>query len=101
MVENSTDEDEMHYPVFNEKTDMIKPTSKLRMYFKDATLFRQVVKKHAIIERRPIVNYMNFRKKVQYVCQKSCEYKICASQNKKTSTYWIKIRINKHTYMPT
>lgn len=63
----------MHYPVFNENIDMINPTFKLGMCYRDAKLFRQAVKKHAIIEIRPIVNCRKFEKKVQHVCHKSCQ----------------------------
>lgn len=69
------------------------------MCFRDARLFRRYVKKHVITEKRSTVNCINYVKKVQYVCQKSCEWKVYASQNKKTSKYHIKTLINKHTCM--
>ena len=65
--------------MFNEKIDMIKPIFKVGMIFRDSHLFKQAVKKHAIIERRPISNVRNFGVKVKYVCEAPCRWKIYAS----------------------
>ena len=89
MVENSTDDDDGGYPVYNEDT-MVNPVFENGMCFKDSLTFRCAVKRHAILERRPIVNVRNFGKKVKYVCQKPCKWQIYASTMQKTSTYQIK-----------
>ena len=101
IVANSTDEEVDSYDVFNEKTDMTKSTFKVGICFRDSTLFRQVVKKHAIIERRPITNFRNFGRKVKYVCETPCMWKIYASPMQGTITYQIKTLNKKHTCTPT
>lgn len=102
MASNTTDKDEMSYPVFNEDADMVSPVFQLGMCFKNSRTFRQAVKKHDILERRPIVNVRNFGKNVQYVCEPPCKWKIYASpMHKGSTTYQIKTFIPKHTCMPT
>ncbi|KAL8104723.1 hypothetical protein AgCh_028794 [Apium graveolens] len=65
MVANSSDEDAISYPIFNEKVDMKRPTFKLGLLFRDSKNFREAVKKYAIIERRPISNVRGFGKKMK------------------------------------
>lgn len=102
MAANSTDEDEINYPVFDEDADMVNPVFQLGMCFKNSRAFREAVKKHAIQQRRPIVNCRNFGRKVQYVCQHPCQWKIYASPMHKGSiTYQIKTFNPVHTCMPT
>ena len=101
IVANSTVEEVDSYDVFNGKIDMIKPTFKVGMCFRDSTLFRHAVKKHAIIERRPITNCKNFGKKVKYVCEKPCMWKIYATPMHGTTIYQIKTLNKKHTCTST
>ncbi|XP_063941468.1 uncharacterized protein LOC135149632 [Daucus carota subsp. sativus] len=81
---------------------MVNPVFQRGMCFKNSKTFRETVKKYAIMNRRPIINCRNFGKKVQYVCQPPCRWKIYASPMHKGSvTYQIKTYVNKHTCMPT
>lgn len=79
MACNSPDDEEDSFPVFNEDVDMEKPEFQLTMCFKDSKVFRQAVKRHAILERRPIENVRHYGRKVKYVCQPPCPWMIYAS----------------------
>ncbi|WOH04271.1 hypothetical protein DCAR_0623680 [Daucus carota subsp. sativus] len=63
---NSTDDEEEEIPVFNEEVDMERPVFELGMCVKSSKIFRQAVKKKAILERRPIKNCKNFGRKIKY-----------------------------------
>ena len=100
IAPNTTDEDEIGYPVYHETPDG-KPVFERGMCFNDAKTFRAAVKKHAILDRRPISNVRNFGKAVKYVCESPCKWKIYASPMQKTSTYQIKTYFGEHSCMPT
>lgn len=101
VVANSTDEDEKTCKVFNEDVDLARPVFEAGMLFKSSTIFRKAVKNHAIFERRPIENVKNYGRKVKYICQAPCKWKVYASPYHKTSTYQIKSLKTVHTCVPT
>ena len=69
--------------------------------FTSATLFRQAVKKYAIMDKRPITNVRNYGKKVKYICEAPCQWKIYVSPMQSSKTYQIKTFYNIHTCMAT
>ena len=101
MACNSTDEEEISYPTFNEDLDMERPTFERGMCFKSSLILRKAVKQHAILDRRPIRTMRNFGKKVKYVCEPPCQWQVYASTMQNSSTFQIKTLYNKHTCMPT
>lgn len=103
MCGNSTDDETNinKYPAFNEDVDMANPIFELGLCFKSSGLFRKAVKKHAIMERRPISNVRNYGKKIKYVCEAPCQWKIYAAPIKDTTTYQVRIFNRNHTCMPT
>ena len=100
MVGNSTDEEQFGYPVYNEDAN-VSPVFELGMCFTSSKQFRDAVKRHAILERRPITNCRHFGKKVKYICQAPCKWKIYSSPYQKSTTYQIKTFYPVHTCMPT
>ena len=101
MAANSTDEDEIFFHVFNENVDMDKPVFELGMLFRTSAIFRKAVKNHAIFERRPVDNVKNYGRKVKYICQPPCGWKVYASPFNKTCSYQIRSLSKVHTCMPT
>lgn len=101
MAANSTDEDELHFPVFNEALDMEKPVLQLGMLFTSSQIFRKAVRTHAILERRPVSLVRNYGRKVKYICEAPCKWRVYASPFNKTRTYQIRSLVPKHTCMPT
>ncbi|XP_074337570.1 uncharacterized protein LOC141674769 [Apium graveolens] len=101
MACNSTDEEEVTFPVFNPITDMKDPEFQLGMLFPNAKIFRAAVRKQAIMHRRPIKICRNYGIRVRFICEKPCEWKIYASKMNSTNTYQIKVYNPKHTCTAT
>lgn len=102
MAANSTDEEETMYPVFNEETDLGDPQFELGMLFCSANSFRTAVRKHALVQRRPLKQKRNFGARVQFVCLGSgCSWKIYASKMKNIPTYQVKTLMPTHSCAPT
>lgn len=101
MASNSTDEDEVSYPVFNEKTEMNDPKLQLGMLFSTAKVFRAAVKKQAIKDRRPIKQCRNYESRVKFVCEDPCPWKVYASKMQRTDSYQIKVYNPNHTCSTT
>lgn len=101
MAANSTDEDEIKWPVFYEKCEMGHPKFVLGQQFASAKIFRDAVKKQAIVERRPIVQCRNYGPRVRLVCSNGCEWKIYASKMSNSDTYQIKVYKPVHTCIQT
>lgn len=66
MACNSRDEKEISFPVFDEKVEMKNPKFELGMMFATFKIFRKVVKKHAVLERRPIKQCRNYGSRVKF-----------------------------------
>lgn len=98
MAANSTDDDYVSYPIFNERTDMKDPKFQLGMMFSSANSFRAAVQKLAILQRKPVVQCRNYGKRVKYVCKGvECKWKIYASTMQDNNTYQVKTYLSTHT----
>lgn len=97
MASNSSDEEDISFPIFNHKTEMKNPKFQLTMLFASSKVFRAAVKKQAILERRPIKQCKNYGSRVKFICEPPCEWKIYASKMRDTDNYQIKVYKPKHT----
>ncbi|KAL8116030.1 hypothetical protein AgCh_022497 [Apium graveolens] len=68
MATNSTDEECVTYPVFNERTYIKDPKFELGMLFSSAQSFRVAVQKFAIVNRKPVFQCRNFERRIKYKC---------------------------------
>ena len=101
MAANTTDEEEDEYPVFD-KAEMSNPKFEMGQLFPTVQLFRDAVRKQAIMERRPIKQCRNYGIRAKFVCEgKGCKWKIYCSKMQNSDTYQIKAYHSKHTCLPT
>lgn len=101
MAWNITDDDEISFPVFYHKTKMREPKFQLKMLFPTAKIFRDVVKKQTIVERRTIKQCINYGNLVRFISQVDRPWKIYASKMRMSDTYQIKFYNPKHIYTHT
>ncbi|XP_063943790.1 uncharacterized protein LOC135150742 [Daucus carota subsp. sativus] len=101
MAPNSTDDEEITYSVFDEKSEMDNPKFELGQMFPSAKVFRDAVKKQAIVERRPIIQCRNYGSRVKFICEGTCEWSIYASKMQRSDTYQIKVYEPNHTCTQT
>lgn len=69
MVANSTDEETISFPVFDEKTYMNDPKFCIGMLFCSGNSFRLAVKKHAIMHRKSVFQCRNYGRRIRFVCK--------------------------------
>ncbi|XP_074325396.1 uncharacterized protein LOC141663533 [Apium graveolens] len=102
MAANSTDEECVTYPMFNERTDMKDPKFELCMLFSSAQSFRVAVQKFAIVNRKPVFQCRNFGRRIKYKCKgEGCKWSIFASIVQDTKTYQVKTYLKTHTCQTT
>ncbi|KAI8530205.1 hypothetical protein RHMOL_Rhmol11G0037500 [Rhododendron molle] len=93
--ERGSRKQERKYTVFNEKTEMDNPVSKVGMEFKTHDLFANGVKEYSIIHGKKIKFLKNDREKVRVKCQDGCDWLIYASYVPSDAVYRVKrIRSN-------
>lgn len=69
MACNSTDEEEISYPMFNFKTDMKEPKFQLGMLFLTSKIFREEMKNQVILERIIIIQCRNYGRRIRFICE--------------------------------
>lgn len=101
MASNTTDEEEDSYNVFD-VGEMSHPKFELGQLFPTVQLFRDAVRKQAIIERRPIKQCRNYGTRAKFVCEgEGCEWSIYCSRMKNSDTFQIKSYHRTHTCLQT
>lgn len=100
MAANSTDEDEISWPVFD-KAEMDNPKFELGQLFPSAKVLRDAIKKQAIKERRGIIQKRNYGTRVKYVCHGGCKWSIYGTKMPNSDTYQIRVYNPKHTCIQT
>ncbi|XP_074364979.1 uncharacterized protein LOC141706040 [Apium graveolens] len=101
MAANSTDEEEIKWSVFDEKSEIGHPKFELGQLFASAKVFREAVKKQAIVERRHVVQKRNYGSRVKFVCSNGCKWNIYANKMQRSDTYQVRVYDPKHTCTQT
>ena len=101
MTLSSTDEEDVHYPEFNEVTGMVDPQFNLGMLFANGAVFRMTVRKHAIKHQRAIKLRNNLSDKIKWVCTEGCQWKVYGIKQQRSTNIQIKTLYNIHTCSPT
>lgn len=74
MATNSTNEETIFFPAFDEKTYMNDPKFSIRMLLCSGNSLRATVKKHAIVYKKPVSQCRNYSKRIKFVCKgERCE----------------------------
>ncbi|XP_074327925.1 uncharacterized protein LOC141665838 [Apium graveolens] len=88
MAANSTDEEEIKWSVFDEKSEMGHPKFELGQLFASTKVFREAVKKQTIVERRPVVQKRNYGSRVKFVCSNGCKCNIYTNKMQRMNPTW-------------
>ena len=98
---SSRDEDDSTYPEFNEEIDMDDPQFKIGMLFINGPAFRAAIRKHAIVNQRPVRLRKNHGKRIKWICSRGCKWKVYATQQQRSSSFQIRALHKQHTCNPT
>lgn len=101
MALSSCDEEEFQFPEFNEMTDMDDPHFELGMLFTSGKTFRAAVRKHAIVQQRPIRLKKNLADKIKWICSGGCAWKCYGIKLQRSESIQIKTLDMNHTCNPT
>ncbi|XP_074351338.1 uncharacterized protein LOC141690432 [Apium graveolens] len=82
-------------------TDMGNPQFELGMLFSSGTIFRAAVRKHAIVQQRPIRLKKNLANKIKWICSGGCEWKCYGIKQQRLESIQIKTFLGQHTCNPT
>ena len=101
MAISSCDEEDNTFPEFNEQNDMEDPQFEMGMLFSSGQVFREAVRKHAILHQRGVRLKKNLSDKIKWVCTAGCDWKVYGIKQQRSTIIQIKTVCNIHTCTPT